>query len=92
MLQNIRVTVVKAENAKHGAEVGDCFEIRPQKISIPEGKAFPLYLLSAVVPVLLEKQMAVDPTSWINRKPFLISPDANEQVVVKMEIIEEVAP
>ncbi|GGH43103.1 TIGR04076 family protein [Microbacterium album] len=90
-LQNIRVTVVKAENAKHGAAVGDCFEIHPHKIVVPPGKAFPLYLLSAVVPVLLEKQTTTDPQSWINRKPYLLGPDAEEQVIVKMEIIEEVS-
>lgn len=91
-LKNVRVTVVKAENARHGAQVGDCFEISPFKITIPPGKAFPVYLLAAVVPVLLEKMTsAEDPASWINRKPYLLGPDAEEQVIVKMEYIEEVS-
>jgi uncharacterized repeat protein (TIGR04076 family) len=91
VLQNVRATVVRAVNARHGAEVGDCFEIHPHKIVIPKGKAFPLYLLAAVVPVLLEKQMTTDPESWIMRKPYLLGPDASEQILVKLEIIEEVS-
>ncbi len=90
-LQNVRVTVVRADNAKHGAEVGDCFEIYPFKVVIPQGKAFPVYLLSAVVPVLMEKQTTTDPASWIMRKPYLLGPDADEQVLLKLEIIEEVS-
>lgn len=90
-LQNVRVTVIKAENAKHGAQVGDCFEFYPHKLVIPPGKGFPIYLLTAVVPVLLEKMMTTDPGSWINRKPYLLGPDADEQVVVELEIIEEVS-
>ena len=88
-LQSVLVTVVRADKSKHGAEVGDCCVIRPFKVTIPPGKKFPVYLLAAFVPVLLEKMTTTDPGSWIIRKPYLLSPDAEEQVYVKLETFEE---
>lgn len=86
-LQSVLVTVVRADKSKHGAEVGDCCVIRPFKVTIPEGKKFPVYLLAAFVPVLLEKMTTTDPASWINRKPYLLGPDPEEHVVLRLDLI-----
>ncbi len=85
----VRVTVVRADHPRHGTAVGDFFEVHEHKVVIPPDGRFDLYLMCAIVPVLREKQETTDPGSWINRKPFLLGPDPEEQIVMRMDAIGE---
>ncbi len=85
----LRITVVRADRPRRGTRVGDYFEMRGrgEKVVIPPGRSFDISLMCAVIPILREKQTAADPTSWIHRKPYLLGPDPEEQVVLRLDLI-----
>ncbi len=88
---HVRVTVVRADRPRRGTTVGDYFEIRGrgERIVIPEGTSFDIALMCSIIPVLREKQTTTDPASWIHRKPYLLGPDPEEQIVMRMDLIGE---
>jgi uncharacterized repeat protein (TIGR04076 family) len=88
-VSHVRVTVVRADNPKRGTRVGDYFEIggRGERVIVPEGKSFDISLMCSIIPILREKQTETDPQSWIHRKPYLLGPDPEEQIVMRMDLI-----
>lgn len=83
-----RVTVIRADHPRHGTKVGDYFEIRGRgsQIFVPES-GFDISLMCSIIPILREKQTTDDPGSWINRKPYLLGPDPEEQIVMRIDVI-----
>jgi uncharacterized repeat protein (TIGR04076 family) len=55
--------------------VGDYFEMRGGKVSMPEGKSFCLYALRSAIPLLPAKQRKNHPNDWMETDARIVCPD-----------------
>lgn len=90
-LYDLRVTVHEIRGRSVcDLEVGDYFEVvESSKVVIPEGKHFCLYALSSVLPLLPAKQRSLDENDWLESERFVSCPDPEEQLIMKIERINE---
>ena len=65
--------------------VGDCFQMKGGKISIPEGKDFCLYALQSVIPLLPAKQRINHPADWMETDARVICPDPACQLIMRID-------
>jgi uncharacterized repeat protein (TIGR04076 family) len=65
--------------------VGDAFELRGGKLSLPEGRSFCLYALQAAVPLLPAKQRRLDPNDWMATDTRVVCPDPLCGVVMRID-------
>lgn len=88
-LYNIRVTVVEIRGRSVcGMEVGDYFEVRESShLTIPAGRHFCLYALSAVLPLIPAKQRQLEANDWLEQDTLVCCPDPEEGLVMKIERI-----
>ena len=85
----VRVVVDRADNPKCSIAVGDSFEVDGAQLTIPSGKPFCPYAMAAVFPVLGLRQGDLPVDDWLVRKPWICCPDAEENVVMRLDRIEE---
>jgi uncharacterized repeat protein (TIGR04076 family) len=83
--QRVRVTVVRIDRPRSAMRVGDWFEIEGSRLFIPEGKSICPFALAAVAPVVLMGQIDLPADNWFVRKPYFCGPDAEENLVMKIE-------
>lgn len=83
----VRATVVRVDGASALMSVGDWFEVRGSRLVIPEGKAICPLAFAAVVPVIGMRQLDLPGDSWLVRKPYICSADAEENIVMKIEAV-----
>ena len=90
-LYDLRVVVERIEGRSVcGLQVGDFFELRnSSQVTIPEGRHFCLYALSAVLPLLPAKQRRLPPEDWLEQDSLVCCPDPEERVVMRIERLDE---
>ena len=86
----VRVVVDRADNPRCHIAVGDYFEVDGAELTIPSGKPFCPYAMAAVFPVLGLRQGDLPVDDWLVRKPWICCPDPAENVVMRLDRIEEV--
>ncbi len=86
-LYDLRVTVTAIEGRSVcGMQVGDYFEVtESSKLSVPPGKYFCLYALSAVLPLLAAKQRLLAENDWLERDSLVVCPDPDERLIMQIE-------
>jgi uncharacterized repeat protein (TIGR04076 family) len=85
---SLRITVVRIDRPKSSMRVGDWFEIHNSQLVIPDGKSICPYAFAAVATVIVLRQMDLPRDNWFVRKPFICGPDAEENLVMKIEAID----
>ena len=55
--------------------VGDYFELKSGKLSLPDGQSFCLYALQSTIPLLPAKQRATHPNDWMSTDARVVCPD-----------------
>ena len=83
----IRVTVVRIDRPRGPMRVGDWFEVHGSRLVIPAGKAICPYAFAAVAPVITLRQSDLPADHWFVRKPYIAGPNAEENLVMKVEAI-----
>ena len=57
--------------------VGAYFELSGENLSLPPGQPFPIYALSALLPLLPAKQRPTHPNDWMSTDTDIACPDPN---------------
>ncbi len=65
--------------------VGDYFELRGGKLSLPPGQSFCLYALQSTIPLLPAKQRPLQPNDWMRTDTRVVCPDPLCGVVLLIE-------
>ena len=65
--------------------VGDYFELKGGKVSMPGGKDFCLYALQSAIPLLPAKQRANHPADWMETDSRVICPDPACQLIMRID-------
>jgi uncharacterized repeat protein (TIGR04076 family) len=88
-IYDLRVTVVSiGGRSVCGMQVGDYFDLtESSKLSIPPGKHFCLFALSAVLPLLAAKQRQLADNDWLERDSLITCPDPEEKLVMRIDRI-----
>ena len=86
-LYDLRVVVDRIDGrAVCGLAVGDYFDVSgSNRITLPPGKHFCLYALSAVLPLLPAKQRQLPAGDWLERDSLVACPDPDERLVMRIE-------
>ena len=75
-LYDLRVEVVATDRpmvCSHQA--GAAFEVQGENLVMPQGGAFSIYALAALLPLLPAKQRPTDPNDWMTTDPEVACPD-----------------
>ena len=75
-LYDLRVEVVATKRpmiCNHAA--GDYFELSGENLRFPDGQAFPIYPLAALLPLLPAKQRRTDDNDWMTTDTDIACPD-----------------
>ena len=83
----IRVVVDHADDPRTSTTVGDHFDIRGSKLTLPPGKSFNVYAMNAVFPVVALRAGELPDDDWLVRKPWICSPDPRENIVMRLDRI-----
>ena len=86
----VRVVVDRADDPRCAIAVGDSFEVDGSLLRTPGGKPFCPYAMAAVFPVLALRQADLPADHWLIRKPWICCPDPTENVVMRLDRIDEV--
>jgi uncharacterized repeat protein (TIGR04076 family) len=65
--------------------IGQYFELKGGKLSLPDGQSFCLYALQSVIPLLPAKQRRNHPNDWMETDARVICPDPLCGVVLLIE-------
>jgi uncharacterized repeat protein (TIGR04076 family) len=89
VVYDLRVTVERIEGRSVcGLAVGDFFEVsESSRVTIPSGKHFCLYALSAVLPLLPAKQRQLPEGDWLEEDNLVACPDPDERLIMRIERI-----
>lgn len=75
-LWDLRVEVVgEQERMVCGHNVGDFFDVIGENIVMPQGQAFSMYALSAILPLLPAKQRITHGNDWMTTDAEIACPD-----------------
>ncbi len=85
----VRATVVRVDVPRSGLAVGDWFEFRGSRLVLREGMGLPPSLLASVAPLIALRQGDLSADHWLVRKPYLCGPDAEENLVVRLDVIRD---
>ena len=85
----VRVVVDRADDPRCSLAVGDCFEVDGSLLRTPGGKGFCPHAMAAVFPVLALRQSDLPADHWLIRKPWICCPDPTENVVMRLERIDD---
>lgn len=66
-------------------QVGQYFELKGGKLSLPPGQSFCLYALASTLPLLSTKQRPLHPNDWMSTDARIICPDPLCGVVMLIE-------
>jgi uncharacterized repeat protein (TIGR04076 family) len=66
-------------------QIGESFELRGGKLSLPAGQSFCLYALASALPLLPTKQRPLHPNDWMSTDTRVICPDPLCGVVMLIE-------
>ncbi len=65
--------------------IGDYFELKGGKLSLPPGQSFCLYALQAAIPLLPAKQRPLQPYDWMETDTRIVCPDPLCGVILLIE-------
>lgn len=65
--------------------VGSYFTLSGENLSIPNGSTFPIYSLSAILPLLPAKQRETHPNDWMSTDMNIACPDPNCGGIFRIE-------
>jgi uncharacterized repeat protein (TIGR04076 family) len=68
--------------------VGDFFEVRGGKLSLPSGRSFCLYALQSTLPLLPAKQRMLHPNDWMSTDMRVVCPDPLCGMVMRIDRTE----
>ncbi|REJ76801.1 MAG: TIGR04076 family protein, partial [Acidobacteria bacterium] len=75
-LWDLRVTVVgEPRDMVCDHRPGDWFEVSGENLTLPEGQAFSIYALAAILPLLPAKQRDTAATDWMSTDAEIACPD-----------------
>jgi len=83
----VRVVVERVDKARGSAKVGDWFEVNGSRLILPDGQSFCPYAMAAVFPIVAMRQLDLPADSWLVRKPWICGPDAEENLIMRVEAI-----
>jgi uncharacterized repeat protein (TIGR04076 family) len=66
-------------------QVGQYFELKGGKLSLPPGQSFCLYALASTLPLLPTKQRTLHPNDWMSTDARVVCPDPLCGVVMLIE-------
>ncbi|RQG86707.1 TIGR04076 family protein [Natrarchaeobius halalkaliphilus] len=73
---DLRVECVEINGDAEGSyDVGDYFEVHGENLVFPEKQTFPIYALSALIPLLPAKQRESDSNDWMSTPVKVTDPD-----------------
>lgn len=85
-LWNLRVVVEEVRGTcSSGMKPGDYFTLCRGRLYIPADRHFCLYALQATFPFLAAKQRPLPEGDWLNRANFIICPDLEGRVIMRVE-------
>lgn len=85
--ERVRVTVERVDKPRSATRVGDWFEVVGSRLFLPDGKSFCPYAMAAVFPIVVMRQGDLPADSWLVRKPWICGPDAEENLVMRVEAV-----
>lgn len=65
--------------------IGDYFELKGGKLSIPDGRFFCLYALQSVAALLPARQRPLHPNDWLETDSRVTCPDPNCGLIMEIE-------
>jgi uncharacterized repeat protein (TIGR04076 family) len=75
-LYDLRVEVVPSERPMVcGHRAGDWFRVEGENLRFPDGQAFSMYALAALLPLLPAKQRMTDANDWMTTDSDVACPD-----------------
>ena len=83
----VRVVVERVDKPRGSARVGDSFEVDGSRLFLPDGQSFCPYAMAAVFPIVVMRQGDLPADSWLVRKPWICGPDAEENLVMRVEAV-----
>ncbi|MGP2442691.1 TIGR04076 family protein [Streptomyces sp. JW3] len=89
--RRVRIVVDRADAPRCGIRVGDWADVDGTGLST-RGRPFCPLALTGVLPVLGMRQSPLPADDWLVRKPWLTCPDADENVVLRLDVIPDDAP
>jgi uncharacterized repeat protein (TIGR04076 family) len=89
-LYDLKVTVEEIRGqCTCSHKVGDYFELKGGKLSLPPGQSFCLYALQSAIPLLPAKQRPTHPNDWMSTDSRVTCPDPLCGLILR---IDRVAP
>lgn len=88
---HVRVTVERVDAPRGVGRVGDTFDVHGSALTLPPGATFCPEALVAVLPIVAMRQLDLPGDSWLVRKPWICGPDAEENLVMRVEAIYDEA-
>lgn len=77
-LYDLRVEVIATDRPMVcGHRPGDWFEVHGENLRFPNGQAFSMYALAALLPLLPAKQRMTDAHDWMTTDADIACPDPN---------------
>ncbi|MEE8584400.1 MAG: TIGR04076 family protein [Acidobacteriota bacterium] len=85
-LYDLQVVVEKIEgHCTCAMQVGDRFQLRSGKLSMPDGSDFCLYALQATIPLLPAKQRLNHPSDWLETDSRVVCPDPACRLTMRID-------
>jgi len=85
-LYDLKVVVESIEgNCTCNMAVGDYFNLKGGKISMPDEKDYCLYALQSVIPLLPAKQRQCHPADWIETDSRCVCPDPACRLTMRID-------
>lgn len=88
-MTTIRVVVEEGSSARCGLRAGDAFEVTGPVLRIPGGRPFCLQAMLAAVPLVMSKMDQRPADDWLERKPFVCCPDPADDVLLRLDRVEQ---
>jgi uncharacterized repeat protein (TIGR04076 family) len=80
-------TVVSLNYSACGLQVDDYFELSPNEIVVPAGKAFCCNAIQQVISLVYGRLNAPEPDKFLSGQPIIICPDPPESVRMRIEVV-----
>lgn len=85
-LYDLKVSIEQIRgNCTCDIQVGQYFELKGGKLSLPDGQSFCLYALQAAIPLLPAKQRPLHPHDWMQTDSRITCPDPHCGLVMLIE-------
>lgn len=89
-LYDLRVECIEINgDAEASFSVGDYFEVHGENLVFPEKQTFPMYALSALIPLLPAKQRDSHPNDWMSKDVQVDGPDPDIKATFEITQIGE---